>query len=384
MLRTQSFGPGRFADFDLSRVPSPCFVIDEVRLRQNLEILRGVADAADTKILLALKAFAMWSLAPMISEHLTGTCASGLWEARLARKRFSGELATYAPAFKASEFDEIASLSDHIVFNSVAQIDRFSAQALAAGTDFALRINPEHSEAEIELYDPCAIGSRLGMPISQLDELPDNLAGLHMHNLCEQGLQPLQRTVMAVRPFLEAHKGKYQWLNLGGGHLVTRDDYDRAGLIELLRGLRDDLGVQTYIEPGTAIGFDAAILVGEVLDVTENNGPVGITDISPTCHMPDVIEAPYRPAMLGEGGEVSVRLGGASCLSGDVIGNYKFDAVPQSGQRIAFLDQAHYTMVKTTTFNGAHLPALAIWNSETDALRVVREFDYDDFEGRLS
>jgi carboxynorspermidine decarboxylase len=384
MLRTQSFGPGRFADFDLSRVPSPCFVIDEVRLRENLEILRGVSEAADTKVLLALKAFAMWSLAPLISEHLNGTCASGLWEAKLARKHFGGELATYAPAFKASEFDEIAALSDHIVFNSPAQIERYAAQATAAGVDFALRINPEHSEAEIALYDPCASGSRLGYPMSQLETLPDGLSGLHLHNLCEQGLAPLKRTVEAVRPFLEAHKGKFQRLNLGGGHLITRDDYDRAGLIELLREVRADLGVDLYIEPGTAIGFDSAILVGEVLDVTENDGPVGITDISPTCHMPDVIEAPYRPAMLGESGEVSVRLGGASCLSGDVIGRYQFDAMPQAGQRIAFLDQAHYTMVKTTTFNGAHLPALAIWNSETDALRVVKEFNYEDFEGRLS
>jgi carboxynorspermidine decarboxylase len=384
MLRTQSFGPGRFADFDLSRVPSPCFVIDEVRLRENLEILRGVSEAADTKVLLALKAFAMWSLAPLISEHLNGTCASGLWEAKLARKHFGGELATYAPAFKASEFDEIAALSDHIVFNSPAQIERYAAQATAAGVDFALRINPEHSEAEIALYDPCASGSRLGYPMSQLETLPDGLSGLHLHNLCEQGLAPLKRTVEAVRPFLEAHKGKFQRLNLGGGHLITRDDYDRAGLIELLREVRADLGVDLYIEPGTAIGFDSAILVGEVLDVTENDGPVGITDISPTCHMPDVIEAPYRPAMLAESGEVSVRLGGASCLSGDVIGRYQFDAMPQAGQRIAFLDQAHYTMVKTTTFNGAHLPALAIWNSETDALRVVKEFNYEDFEGRLS
>lgn len=384
MLRTQSSGAGRFAHFDLSRVPSPCFVIDEVRLRENLEVLRGVSQAADTKILLALKAFSMWSLAPLISEHLSGTCASGLWEATLARKHFGGELATYAPAFKPSEFDEIAALSDHIVFNSVAQVERFAPQAKAAGADFALRINPEHSEAQIELYDPCAKGSRLGQPISQLDSLPDGLAGLHLHNLCEQGLEPLKRTIAAVRPFLEAHKGRYKWLNLGGGHLVTRNDYDRNGLIELLKELSTSLGVQTYIEPGTAIGFDAAILVGEVLDVTENNGPVGITDISPTCHMPDVIEAPYRPAMLGEQGEVSVRLGGASCLSGDVIGAYQFDALPQAGQRVAFLDQAHYTMVKTTTFNGAHLPALAIWNSDTDALRIVKQFDYEDFEGRLS
>lgn len=384
MLRTQSTGPGRFADFDLSRVPSPCFVIDEVRLRQNLEILSSVAQAADAKVLLALKAFAMWSLAPLINEHLSGTCASGLWEARLARKRFAGELSTYAPAFKPSEFAEIAELSDHIVFNSVAQTERFAGEAKAAGADFALRINPEHSEAEIPLYDPCAVGSRLGQPISQLEELPDGLSGLHLHNLCEQGLAPLSRTVDAVLPFLEAHRGKYGWLNLGGGHLVTRDDYDRGGLIALLESLSHRLGVQTYIEPGTAIGFDSAILVGEVLDVIENDGAVGITDISPVCHMPDVIEAPYRPDMLSEAGEIDVRLGGASCLSGDIIGSYKFEAVPKSGQRIAFLDQAHYTMVKTTTFNGAQLPSLAIWNSQTDALRIVKNFDYDDFEGRLS
>lgn len=384
MLRTQSSGDGRFADFDLSRVPSPCFVIDEVRLRENLEVLRGLSQAADTKVLLALKAFSMWAVAPLISEHLAGTCASGLWEAKLARNHFGGELATYAPAFKPSEFDEIAALSDHIVFNSTAQFERYAAQAKAARADLALRINPEHSEAEIELYDPCAVGSRLGHLISKLDTLPGNISGLHLHNLCEQGLEPLRRTIAAVRPFLEAHKGKYEWLNLGGGHLVTRPDYDRVGLIEILKELSDDLGIQTYIEPGTAIGLDAAILVGEVLDVMENNGPVGITDISPTCHMPDVIEAPYRPAMLGEAGEINVRLGGASCLSGDIIGSYKFNDVPQSGQRVAFLDQAHYTMVKTTTFNGAHLPSLAVWNSNTDALRIVKQFDYGDFEGRLS
>ena len=384
MLRTQSSGDGRFADFDLSRVPSPCFVIDEVRLRENLEVLRGLSQAADTKVLLALKAFSMWAVAPLISEHLAGTCASGLWEAKLARNHFGGELATYAPAFKPSEFDEIAALSDHIVFNSTVQFERYAAQAKAAGANLALRINPEHSEAEIELYDPCAVGSRLGHPISKLDALPDNISGLHLHNLCEQGLEPRGRTIAAVRPFLEAHKGQYEWLNLGGGHLVTRPDYDRVGLIEILKELSDDLGIQTYIEPGTAIGLDAAILVGEVLDVTENNGPVGITDISPTCHMPDVIEAPYRPAMLGEAGEINVRLGGASCLSGDIIGSYKFNDVPQSGQRVAFLDQAHYTMVKTTTFNGAHLPSLAVWNSDTDALRIVKKFDYGDFEGRLS
>lgn len=382
MMETQSTGAGRFAHLDLSRVPSPCFVVDEVKLRENLEVLKGVSEASGAEILLALKAFSMWSLASLVSDYLAGTCASGLWEAKLARAHYGGRLATYAPAFKPSEFDEIASLSDHVVFNSCAQFDRFHPGLGKA--EAGLRINPEHSEGEVEKYDPCAAGSRLGQPVSQLDGLPDGIRGLHMHTLCEQGFAPLARTVQAIRPFLEAQKGKIEWLNLGGGHLLTRPDYDRDGLIALLRELRESLGVQLYLELGTSVAFDAGILVGEVLDVTENNGPVAILDISATAHMPDVIEAPYRPALMGEGGGVSVRLGGPSCLAGDTIGDYAFQNVPRAGQRVAFLDQAHYSMVKTTTFNGIQLPSIAIWNSETDALRLVKQFDYSDFEGRLS
>lgn len=388
MMETQSTGAGRFAQFDLSRVPSPCFVVDEVKLAENLRLLQSVSEASGAHILAALKAFSMWSLAPLISEHLAGTCASGLWEAKLARAHYGGTLATYAPAFKPSEFAEIAALSDHVVFNSLAQVDKFAPalQGTSAlhGTQAGLRINPEHSEGEVEKYDPCAGGSRLGQPVSQLDVLPDVIRGVHMHTLCEQGFQPLARTVMAIRPFLEAQKGKVDWLNLGGGHLLTRPDYDRDGLIALLRDLRDGLDMQIYLELGTAVAFDAGILVGEVLDVTENDGPIAILDVSATAHMPDVIEAPYRPALMGESGGVSVRLGGPSCLAGDVIGDYAFQNVPLAGQRLAFLDQAHYSMVKTTTFNGIQLPSIAIWNSETDALRLVKQFDYADFEGRLS
>ena len=382
MMQTQSTGVGAFAQFDLSRVPSPCFVVDEVKLRENLEVLKGVSEASGADILLALKAFSMWSLAPLISEYLAGTCASGLWEAKLARAHYGGKLTTYAPAFKASEFDEIAALSDHVVFNSAAQVEKFAAN-LAAG-QAGLRINPEHSEGEVEKYDPCAAGSRLGQPVSQLDILPDGVRGLHMHSLCEQGFAPLARTVAAIRPFLEAQKGRIEWLNLGGGHLATRPDYDRDGLIALLTDLRDSLDVQLYLELGTSVAFDAGILVGEVLDVMDNDGPVAIVDISATAHMPDVIEAPYRPALLGEGGDTRVRLGGPSCLAGDMIGDYAFHGAPQAGQRVAFLDQAHYSMVKTTTFNGIQLPSIAIWNSETDALKLVKQFDYGDFEGRLS
>ena len=385
-MPTQSSGAGHFAAFDLSRVPSPCFVVDEVALRQNLEILQAVSKASGAEILLALKAFSMWSLAPLVRQYISGTCASGLWEAQLAAAHYGGQLTSYAPAFKGAEFDEIAHLSDHIVFNSAAQVARFGAQAQQAGACVGLRINPEHSEGEVEKYDPCAAGSRLGQPISQLAELPEAVTGLHMHSLCEQGFAPLARTIEAIEPFLIAHKEQLTWLNLGGGHLITKPDYDREGLVALLTRLRDTLDVQVYLELGTSVAFDAGILVGEVLDVTQNDGPIAIVDISATCHMPDVLEAPYRPALLGEptfGGQ-SVVLGGPSCLAGDVIGAYAFADLPQAGERFAFLDQAHYSMVKTSTFNGIALPSIAIWNSDSDALRLVKQFDYRDFETRLS
>ncbi len=390
MMETQSTGAGSFADFDLSRVPSPCFVVDEVAVRRNLEVLRSLSVASDAKILLALKAFSMWSLAPLVSDYLAGTCASGLWEAQLARAHYGGTLTTYAPAFKPSEFEEIAQLSDHVVFNSLDQIARFSDTAIAQNADIGLRVNPECPQGTIEKYDPCAVGSRLGQPIGQIDALPDSVSGLHMHTLCEQGFAPLQNTVAAITPFLEAQKGALNWLNLGGGHLITHPDYDRAGLTTLLADLRRDLDVELYLELGTSVAFDAGILVGEVLDVMQNDGAVAILDVSAGCHMPDVIEAPYRPALMGETTDtgdtdsVPVRLGGPGCLAGDVIGTYRFKDVPRAGQRLAFLDQAHYSMVKTSTFNGIKLPSLAIWNSQSDALRVVRDFTYGDFEGRLS
>jgi carboxynorspermidine decarboxylase len=386
MMETQSTGAGRFVNFDLSRVPTPCFVIDEIAIERNLKILQALSQSSGADILLALKAFSMWSLAPLLNQYLAGTCASGLWEAQLARAHYGGKLASFAPAFAANEIDEIARLSDHLVFNSVPQIGRFEAAARAGNADIGLRLNPEHSEGDIEKYDPCAPGSRLGQPISQLgDEKLEAVQGFHMHTLCEQGLAPLARTLEAVLPFLRDRKGSFSWLNLGGGHLVTRPGYDVSGLSDLLRKTGDELGVQTYLELGTSVAFDAGILVGEVLDVVHNQGPIAILNVSATCHMPDVIEAPYRPALLGEAATgQAVKLGGPSCLAGDVIGDYHFDELPKAGQRVAFLDQAHYSMVKTSTFNGIALPSIAIWNSQTDALRMVRQFSYADFEGRLS
>ncbi|MCI3131954.1 carboxynorspermidine decarboxylase [Phenylobacterium aquaticum] len=390
-MQTQSAGPGAFARLDLARVPSPSFVVDEVAVRRNLEVLADVGARGGAKVLLALKAFSMWALADLVGRHLDGVCASGLWEARLAREHYRGELTTYAPAYKREDLPEILALSDTVIFNSPAQIARFAdliAAARAAGHAFeiGLRLNPEHSEAEVAKYDPCQAGSRLGFPVSQLKpEHLDGVDGLHIHALCEQGFEPLARIWAAVEPKLAPHLPRLKWLNLGGGHHITRPDYDREALVAFTADLTARHGVQVYLEPGEAIALDAGVLVGEILDVFDNTVPVAITDISATCHMPDVIEAPYRPALLGEAeGGVTVRIGGPSCLAGDIIGDYGFAARPSPGDRIAFLDQAHYSMVKTNTFNGVPLPAIALWNSETDALRLVRQFDYAAFRDRLS
>jgi carboxynorspermidine decarboxylase len=397
-METKAGDPGAFAHFNLSRVPSPAFVVDAAKVRANLAVLRDIGDRSGARVLAALKAFSMWSLGPTVADALDGVCASGLFEARLGREEYAtpgkhSEVATYCAGYRAEDLPEILRLSDHIIFNSPGQHHRFAAilaEARAAGETFdvGLRINPLHSEGEVAKYDPAAPHSRLGFPIDQLtaDHL-QGIDGIHMHTLCEQDFPPLARTWDAVKPRLAPYFGQLKWLNFGGGHHVTRADYQIDDLVAFLRAVREETGCDVMIEPGEAIALDAGILVGEILDTFRNGMPIGITDISATCHMPDVIEAPYRPAMLGElpdGDGHFIRLGGPSCLAGDVIGDYGFSTPPQPGTRFAFLDQAHYSMVKTNSFNGVPLPSIWLWDSETDGLRCVRQFGYEDFKTRLS
>ncbi|AUW58651.1 carboxynorspermidine decarboxylase [Sphingobium sp. SCG-1] len=390
-METRAGDPGAFAHFDLNRVPSPTFVVDEAAVRRNLAILKDVRDRAGIRMLGALKAFSMWSLGSVIGEYLDGVCASGIYEARLGRDHYKGEVATYCAGYKAEDLPEIFRISDHVIFNSPYQIARFKPQIDAArrageSFDIGLRINPLHAEGEVAKYDPCQPHSRLGFPLDQLKpEHLEGVSGLHFHSLCEQDFLPLERTWRVVEPFIAQYFGQLEWLNFGGGHHITRADYQRDSLIEFLQQIRQETGLTLYLEPGEAMALDAGILVGEVLDVIDNGMPVAITDISATCHMPDVIEAPYRPAMLGELADgVATRLGGPSCLAGDIIGDYRLPGTAEPGTRIAFLDQAHYSMVKTNTFNGVPLPSIYLWNSETDDLKEIRSFGYADFKSRLS
>ena len=384
-MDTKAGDPGAFRNFDLNRVPTPAFVVDEIAIRRNLAILADVKARSGAKILCAMKAFSMWELAPVIGEYLDGVCTSGLWEARLAKSKYRGEIATYCAGYKEADMAEIVSISDHLIFNSPSQHLRF-ASFLNDSVDVGLRINPEHTEGEVAKYDPCSPGSRLGFPVSQLQsEHLHGVSGLHFHTLCEQDFAPLKRTWQSLKPRIAPYFPQLQWINLGGGHHITRADYQRDELVEFIKQVRAETGCEVYLEPGEAVALDAGILVGEILDVFDNGMSVGITDISATCHMPDVIEAPYRPAMLGEREDgPAIRLGGPSCLAGDVIGDYCLAVSAEPGARFAFLDQAHYSMVKTNTFNGVPLPSIWLWNSETDELRCVREFDWTEFRDRLS
>jgi len=383
-----------FQRFDPGRVPSPCFVVDEAAVEQNLRVLQRVQRGSGARVLLALKCFSMFALAPLVSRYLTGTCCSGLHEARLGREEFGGEVHTFAAAFTEPDLRAVLEISDHVVFNSFGQWERFQPLVRAAlksrpGLRFGLRINPEHSEGWNPLYDPCAPHSRLGIPVAQFEgKSLGGISGLHFHTLCEQDLPPLVRTLAAVEERFGRYLAGMEWVNFGGGHHITRADYQVDGLIELVRDFQQRYGVRVYLEPGEAIALNAGVLVTEVLDLTWNGMDLAILDSSATCHMPDVLEVPYRPGVLGAGEPErfahTYRLTGQTCLAGDVLGDYSFAQPLRIGDRLMFEDMAIYTMVKTNTFNGVGLPAIALWSSETDELRLIKEFGYADFKGRLS
>ncbi|WP_439133409.1 carboxynorspermidine decarboxylase [Pseudomaricurvus sp.] len=394
MIKSQSF-----YQFDPTRVPSPCFVVDEVAVRKNLEILNRVQRESGAKVLLALKAFSMFSLAPTIGQYLSGTCASGLHEAKLGREEFKGEVHTFSAAFTEKDLPEILQLSDHVVFNSFNQWQRFQPLVQEAKTlrstlqrsqlEFGLRVNPLHSEGATPIYDPCAPGSRLGIPKSAFEgQSLEGISGLHFHTLCEQGFGPLSRTLDAVEAQFAEYFPKLKWINFGGGHHITAEGYDVDQLIARIKGFQDKYGLQVYIEPGEAIAIQSGVLVSEVLDVLNYQQPLAILDTSATCHMPDTLEMPYRAEIFGAGEQAeknhSYRLGGQTCLAGDVMGDYSFDTPLQIGQRLMFDDMSHYTMVKTSTFNGIGLPSIALWNSDTDDLKIIKQFGYEDFKQRLS
>jgi carboxynorspermidine decarboxylase len=375
----------------LELAPSPAYVVDLGRLRHNLAILDEVQQRSGAKILLALKAFALWPVFPLIRQTLHGVCASSPWEARLGREEFGREVHSFAAAFKESDVVELLGISNHLVFNSFAQLERFRPlwEKERGRVSVGLRINPQHSEGHTALYDPCAPGSRLGVRRAEFDGRSlEGVEGLHFHTLCEQLFAPLERTAQVVEEQFGEILPRKKWLNLGGGHHITREGYDIDGLVALIRHFQDKYGVQVYLEPGEAIAIGTGLLVSEVLDVVHNQVATAILDVSATCHMPDVLEMPYRPDIHGgfEPGEkpCTYRLGGPSCLAGDIIGDWSFERPLGPGDRLAFLDMAHYTMVKTTTFNGIRHPHICTFEPATGELKVVRSFGYEDFKNRLA
>ena len=377
----------------MDQLPTPCYVIDEKKLKENLEILGDVREKAGCKILLAQKAFSCFYEYPLIGRYLDGTTASGLYEARLGKEEMGKENHVFAPAYKDADIKELGEICDHIIFNSFAQLRRH--KDVVSGKSLGLRINPECStQGDHAIYDPCAPGSRLGVTkevfvreIEAEPELFDALDGFHFHTLCEQNADDLAKTLEAVEEKFGPWLSKIKWLNMGGGHHITRDDYDRELLIKCIRHIRDTYGVEVYLEPGEAIALNAGYLVTEVMDIVENGLSVLILDASAACHMPDVLEMPYRPPLKDSGvsgeKEFTYRLSSCTCLAGDVIGDYSFDHKIQVGDKLYFQDMAIYSMVKNNTFNGIPLPGIAVMKEDGDC-ELIRTFGYRDFKGRLA
>lgn len=374
----------------LDNIVTPCYVIDKDKLTDNLKILKYVQDKTGAKILLAQKAFSAFSLYTYIGEFLAGTAASGIYEARLGYEEMKGkEVHVFSPAYGKEEMEELVTFCDHIVFNTPKQWNKYKQTVENAGRDIkcGIRINPEYSEIETDIYNPCIVGSRLGTIKAVLDESDiTGISGIHFHTLCEQGADVLARTLDVVEDKFEDYLKHMQWINLGGGHHITRDDYDVELLIERINRIKTKFDLEVYLEPGEAVALNAGYLVTTVREVMENGIKLAIVDTSAACHMPDVLEMPYRPEIINSGKPdekpYTYRLGGPTCLAGDIIGDYSFDSPLNEGDRLTFLDMAIYSMVKNNTFNGMPLPAIAV--KEGDDVTVIKEFCYEDFKNRLS
>ena len=374
----------------LKALPTPCYVVDEARLIKNLELLRHVQQEAGCHILLAQKCFSMFRLYPLMGEYLAGTTASGIFEARLGHEEMGKENHVFAPAFRTEDMRELVQICDHIVFNSMAQLEKHRELWQNANTSVGIRINPECStqESEHAIYDPCAVGSRLGVTLANFpEELPAGVEGLHFHTLCEQNSDDLITTFKAFEAKFGKFFGQLKWLNLGGGHHITRADYDVQALIDLVKYIRSTYGVEVYLEPGEAVALNAGYLVTEVLDIVHNGMEILILDASAACHMPDVLEMPYRPP-LRYGYDANekahtYRLSSMTCLAGDVIGDYSFEQSINVGDKLIFEDMAIYSMVKNNTFNGMPLPDIVLLKKD-GSTELVRRFGYEDFKGRLS
>ena len=371
------------------QLPTPCYVVDESLLEKNLQILHGVMERTGCKIILAQKAFSMFAMYPLIGKYLSGTAASGLYEARLGHEEMGKENHVFSPAYREDEIDEIIEICDHIIFNSFTQLEKFGDKVRKAGKSVGLRINPECSTQEgHEIYDPCAKGSRFGVTLKHFrPELLEGVSGLHFHTLCEQNADALVATLDVVEEKFGHWLSQFEWINFGGGHHITKEGYNVGLLEDCIKRMQEKYNLQVYLEPGEAIALNAGFLVTTVLDTLENDINIAIVDTSACCHMPDVLEMPYRPPLFssGEAGNKSYtyRLGGPTCLTGDIIGDYSFDEPLKSGDRLVFGDMAIYSMVKNNTFNGMALPTIVVRNKNGDC-HIQHQFNYQDFKGRLS
>ena len=395
MTTEEKFPIDKTPQTDFSQIPSPCFVLEERLLRYNLQVLRHVMDEAGCEIICALKGFAMHSTFPLVRQYLSGATASSLHEAMLIWEKMEVKAHLTAPAYREEDWPELEKICSHITFNSLNQWHQYKDRALAAGISCGIRVNPQYSEVEVDLYNPCIPGSRLGTTANHIgNKLPEGMEGVHFHTLCENNADALGRTFKAVEERFAPLLNQAKWLNMGGGHHITRADYDIDQLIELIRYIKEKYDVHVILEPGEAVGWQTGYLRAKVLDIMDSQGiNVIVMDASVSAHMPDCIEMPYKPKVLGatdakqigrsHAEESPWRIGGGTCLAGDFVGDYQFEKEPRIGDALIFNDMIHYTMVKTTNFNGVQLPSIGIWK-ENDRFELVREFGYESYRNRLS